>query len=93
MNDILALFPMFFFVVSIFFRFRENAVNLYQDYNLPIREHYTWTIPLKDMRSQMESTDNQALRADLRCSIKNRMLLFLFAILAFLSMIVVGSLP
>lgn len=92
MNDLLPLIPLSFFMISIFFRLRENAVSLYQYYNLPIPEHYTWTVPLKDMRSQMQSTDNQELKEDLRRSIKNRKLLFRFMILGFLSMIVLGSL-
>ncbi len=81
---------MFFFIVSVFFRFRENAVTLYQYYNLPISEHYTWTIPLKDMRLRMESAENQELKEDLRRSIRNRKLFFLFLALTFLTMILAG---
>lgn len=90
MNELLPLIPMFFFIASVFFRLRENAVILYQYHNLPIPEYYTWTIPLKTMRRQMESTENQELKDDLMRSIKNRKRFFLCIILGFLSMVIIS---
>lgn len=92
MIDILPLAPLVFLMAAIFFRIRENAVSLYQEYSLPIQEHYTWTIPLKEMQKQMERTDNQKLKTELRRSINNRKLFFLFVGLGFLVMIIVGAL-
>jgi len=73
MKNLLPLAFITFFTISIFFRFKENSIPLFNKYGLKQKKNYVFVIPIKELKENIKIAKNDEIKKELEKCLRNRM--------------------